>query len=388
MRNISDFSQKTIFDGKVTVKELVKGGGASVPIQVRLIGDNIQELGKVANTVKQKLLEIEGTKSVDDDWGPRIKKLFVKIDPARLSNSGLTNQDIAQSLSTVFSGKNIGDFREGDDIIPITMKAGNNSEISYDQLESISVFSQTQNANIPLAQVASIEMEWQYPKILRRNISRSITIESFLQNDVTAAEITNQLSPWLKEQKQNWNGIDYELGGESESSNDAMGAVIAKLPTSFFIMVILLIIQFNSVRKSAIILSVIPLGLIGIIGGLIITGAFFSFTAFLGIIALAGIIINDAIVLIDKIQQLQAIGIPRNVAVKTAAMSRLQPILLTTFTTSFGMLPLWFGGGIMWQPMAISIVFGLLFDTLILLIYIPIVFNIVGRKSVVKKVEN
>lgn len=381
MDQLDAFCQANVFDGKVSIKELVQGGGASVPVQIRLMGDDAAVLNRASNAVKQQLISIPGTKNVDDDWGPRIKKLFVKIDPARLNNSGLTNQDIAQSLSTVLSGKNVGSFREEDNTIPIVMQAGDNDEITFSELESISVFSQSSGTNIPLAQVATIDVAWQYPKILRRNLKRVITVESFLQTGHTASEITNALTPWLEENQSKWKGISYEMGGESESSNDAMGAVIAQLPISMFLMVILLVIQFNSMRKSSMIFSVIPLGMIGIVGGLLITGSFFSFTAFLGIISLAGIVINDAIVLIDKIQQQQAQGLDKRKAVEIGAKSRLQPILLTTFTTSFGMLPLWFGGGLMWQPMAISIIFGLFFGTVILLLYIPVMYLLLMRNE-------
>lgn len=368
-------------DASVSIKRLGSGGGAAIPVQVRVSGDQADELMEIASSVKNKLNEIPGTKSIDDSWGPKLKKFLVKIDQGKLNQSGLTNQDIALSLSTVLSGKTIGEYREGDNSIPISMQVEGNSKLDFSDLESLSVFAQSSGKNVPLAQVAKILPVWEYSKILRRNLTKNVTVNSQLVTGITASEVTSKLSPWLEEESKNWKpGYEFELGGESESSGDAMGAVIAQLPISAFLMILLLIIQFNSTRKTGIILSTIPLGLIGIVGGLLLTGENFSFTAFLGIISLAGIIINDGIVLLDKIQtETNSGGRTPFEAIVKAANDRFNPILLTTFTTSFGMIPLWIGGGDMWRPMAISIIFGLFFGTVILLLFVPVLYKLLFR---------
>jgi multidrug efflux pump subunit AcrB len=368
-------------DAQTTIKRLGSGGGSAIPVEIRISGDDPDELLRLASKIKTKLIEIPGTKSIDDNWGPRIKKFLVNIDPAKLSMSGLTNQDIAVSSSTTLSGFTVGEYRLDDKSIPIVMRTEGSEMVSFDELEGLSIFSQSSATNIPLAQVASIVTDWQYAKILRRDIVRNITVQSQLKEGVTANDIFTQLGGWLKEDSKNWKpGYSYEFGGDAESSKDAMGAVADKLPLSLFIIILLLIMQFNSVRKSAIIMSTIPLGLIGIVGGLLITGSFFSFTAFLGIISLAGIIINNAIVLIDRIQ-IERVEKGRSPfdSIVYAAFERFRPILLTTFTTSFGLIPLWIGGGAMWRPMAIAIIFGLLFATVITLIFVPIVYKLLYK---------
>jgi multidrug efflux pump subunit AcrB len=133
-------------------------------------------------------------------------------------------------------------------------------------------------------------------------------------------------------------------------------------------------------RKTFIILATIPFGMIGLVGGLLLTNSFFSFTAFLGLISLMGIIINNAIVLIDRIEIEQVDhGLSPYRAILQATGARFRPILLTTFTTSFGMLPLWFGGGAMWEPMAIGIIFGLFFATAITLLFVPVLYKLLYR---------
>ncbi len=180
---------------------------------------------------------------------------------------------------------------------------------------------------------------------------------------------------------QTWKeGYTYRLGGESEQSAEAMGAVAAKLPLAGFIILLLLIAQFNSFRKTFIVLSTIPLGLIGVILGLVLFRSFFGFMAFLGVISLAGIVINNAIVLIDRIKiEMDDFGRQPFDAIVGAAQQRFRPIILTTFTTTLGLIPLYLGGGLMWEPMAIAIMIGLLFATVITLLFVPVLYKLLFR---------
>jgi len=379
--SLEKFCFYNIPDAEITVKKLGSGGGASTPVQIRIMGDDITELYTMVNAAKVKLREIAGTKNIDDDWGPKIKKFVVQINQSKLSQSGLTNQDIATSLNTYLSGQNIGDFREDNNTIPITMQAKGSQKVVFSNLESLSIFAQNSGKNVPLAQVATIVPEWQYAKILRRDLKRTITVNCQLEEGFTASDVTKELKLWLKEKSEQLkSGYSYELGGESESSGDAMGAVSEKLPIAFLIIILLLIIQFNSARKTTIVLLTIPLGLIGIVAGLFFTGSFFSFTAFLGLISLAGILINNGIVLLDRIDiELKDTERSQIDSLIQAANERFRPILLTTFTTSLGLIPLWIGGGAMWEPMAIGIIFGLLFATIITLLFVPIMYKLLFK---------
>lgn len=381
MDKLDDFCFNHLQDAQVTVKQLGTGGGSAIPIEIRLSGENPDTLFALSGRIKKYLNTIAGTKNVDDNWGPKIKKFFIKIHQSKISRSGITNNDIAVSLKTVLSGNKVGEYRESEDTYPIEMRAEESHVIGYDNIESLIIFSQNSKKSVPLGQVASIVPEWQFAKILRRNLERTINVQSQVADGVTAAAIMKTVTPWLQEQSANWPaGYSFELGGDAESSGDAMGAVIEKLPLSFFIIVLLLIIQFNSFRKTIIILSTIPLGFIGLVSGLLIAQSNFSFTAFLGLISLAGIIINNAIVLIDRIEiEQQDHGLSAYQAILQATKERFRPILLTTFTTSFGMLPLWFGGGAMWEPMAIGIIFGLFFATVITLLFVPVMYKLLYK---------
>lgn len=170
-------------------------------------------------------------------------------------------------------------------------------------------------------------------------------------------------------------GYRYELGGEAESSGKANQSIADKLPIAIAIILLLLVAQFNSLRKPLIILITIPLGFIGVIFGLLIAQSFFGFMTFLGIISLSGIVINNAIVLLERIkQEIEDNGLAPLAGIVEAAQRRLRPILLTTATTVLGLLPLYFGGGEMWEPMAVAIIAGLLFSTLLTLCIVPVMY--------------
>ena len=371
------FCFRSFPDAEIRVSRLAGGGGGS-DVAVRITGPDPNELFGLADRIKQKLNEISTAQNIGDDWGPKIKKVVVDIDQSRTQNAGLTNQDIALSLQTALTGFNTGAFREGDQSLPIVLRNENSQDVDVRQLESINIYAQGSGKNVPLGQVAQIVPQWQLAKIKRRDLYRTLTVTCDAKSGFTAQDITDEFIPWLEEDSKSWQqGYRYELGGESEQSSEAMSAVVAKLPLSGFIILALLIVQFNSFRKTFIVLSTIPLGLIGVIAGLLVFRSFFGFFAFLGLISLAGIVINNAIVLIDRIQiELNQSGRTSIEAIVAAAQQRFRPILLTTCTTTLGLIPLYLGGGLMWEPMAVAIMVGLLFATVITLLFVPVLYKI------------
>ena len=373
---VDNFIFQNLPEAKGKVKRLSSGGGGENAIEIRISGDDVEVLYRLAAETRAKLHSIEGTKNIRDSWGPRTKKIIVDIDQHRARRAGVTSQDIAVSLQTGLIGLETGEFREGDKVIPIVMRNNQMEDRRIQDLESMHVYSQQSGVNVPLKQVADLNIKWQAAKILRRDLTRTISVMCGLKSGYTAAEITDQLAPWLKEQA--WpSNYTYELGGEAEESAKNIGAIMNYLPLSFFIIVLLLIGQFNSIRKPLIILLTIPLGLIGVILGLLLTGSYFGFMPFLGVISLFGIVINNAIVLIDRIQiEMNEFKRTQQDAIVAAAQQRFRPIMLTTATTTLGLIPLWIGGGVIWEPMAITIIFGLLFATILTLLVVPVMYRL------------
>lgn len=380
MQRIHEYAYDEFPDADVTVRMIENGPAVENPVEVRLSGMDQELLSSAVLQLKERLNEIGGLKNIADDWGQKIKKLDVNIDQARALKAGITSEDIAVSLQTGISGLELTEYREGEDIIPVILRSHIAEEKNIDKVQSLSVYSQAVGASVALKQVADIEVVWDLAKIYRRNGIRTVTVGAQLAGDVTAAEKFLELKPWLDEMQKKWgHRVYYELGGESESSGKANKSIADKLPIAGFIILVLLVGQFNSIRKAAIILVTIPLGLIGVVAGLILAKSFVGFMTLLGIISLAGIVINNAIVLLERIQIELETGQEAINAIVAAALQRARPILLTTMTTVLGLLPLYLGGGEMWEPMAVSIMAGLVFSTALTLCVVPVMYATLYR---------
>ncbi|WP_223789293.1 efflux RND transporter permease subunit [Marinicella meishanensis] len=380
---LDDFSFDAFPDAEVKVGVLA-GGGGGLPIEIKVSGDDPDQLAIIAESIKLQLSKIAGTKNVKDDWGPKSKKFLIDIDQNRAQAAGVTSQDIATSLKTVLDGFKTGEYREDNKTIPIIMRSDVNQQQSLASLETLNVYAQSSGRSVPLLQVAQIIPQWQYSKIKRLDLERTINITSKLTASGNASAITAEITPWLEQQQNDvWSeGYVFKLGGDAEQTAESMGSVISYLPLSGFIIVLLLMIQFNSFRHVGMVLLTIPLGIIGVTVGLLIFQEPFGFMPFLGVISLAGIVINNAIVLLDRIgiEQKEA-GRTVNDAIVVACLQRFRPILLATFTTVLGLIPLYLSGGEMWEGMAVSIMVGLLFGTLITLIFIPVLYSLMYRLS-------
>ncbi len=377
---LDDFGFNTFPGADIKVGVLAAGGGGT-PIEVKVSGSDPDLLAQIAERVKLGIAGIPGTKNIKDDWGPKGKKFVIEIDQARAQAAGVTSQDVATSLRTVLDGFVTGEYREGDKSIPIVMRSEASQQQTLASLETVAVFAQHSGASIPLLQVASVVPQWQYSRIKRVGSVRTITISSELTASGNAAEVTAEITPFMEEEATTWpSGYAFDLGGDAESTAENMGAVIKYLPVSAFIIVLLLIIQFNSIRKMTMVVATVPLAVIGVVIGLMVFREPFGFMPFLGVISLAGIVINNAIVLLDRIQIEQTqLNRTDQDAVIMACLQRFRPILLATFTTVFGLLPLYLGGGEMWEGMAIGIMVGLLFGTVITLVFIPSLYSILFK---------
>lgn len=363
-------------DAQASARLIGNGKAVENPVEVRIYGNDVDKLFNIVGDLKQELASISGLKNVSDNWGQRIKKLTVDINQEKAKRAGVTSKDIAISLQTGLSGYEMTEYREGTTSIPVVLRTEFADRQDLGKIESLTVFSQATGNAVPLVQVADINVAWEPAKILRRDRLKTVAVGAQLSGDFTASEGFAELTPWLEENSKNWPlGFYFEYGGELESSGASSQSIAEKLPIAVFIIVILLVMQFNSLRKPFIILMTIPLGVIGVIWGLIIADSFFGFMTLLGIISLAGIVINNAIVLLERIKlETEVNGLAPQKAIIEAAQRRMRPILLTTATTVFGLLPLYLGGGEMWEPMAVGIMAGLMFSTLLTLGFIPVLY--------------
>ncbi len=376
---VDSFCFNQIPDADIRVNRLSGAGASGTPVEIRISGSDPEKLAVISKEVKEKLVTIEGAKNITDDWGPKIKKLMVDIHPGKAQRAGLTNMEIALALNTGLSGMKIGDFFETDEQIPIFLKNENSDGHDIETVQAFTIYSSARNQNVPLSQVAVVKVDWQFGKVIRKDLKRTMTVGAHLEPGYNASDIFEAVGPWLDTQKAGWDlGYNYELGGEDEDKAENLGAIFANLPLAFFIIVLLLVLQFNSARKASIIVLSIPLGMIGVVAGWFIGGSFVSFFGVLGVIALAGIVVNNAIILIDRIdvEIAENPDVDRRDAILKAANNRFRPVILTTLTTSLGMLPLYFGGGLLWEPLTLAIIFGLFFATLITLLFVPVLYRL------------
>ncbi len=368
-------------DAALKMDRIENGPPIRHPVEFRLSGKDPQVLFEIAEEIKVRLRNLDGIRNIKDDWGQRIKKIVVDINQPRARRAGVTSQDIALSLQTDLSGFEMSAYREDDKVIPIVLRSVAADRQDIGKLESLNVYAQATGQSVPLKQVADITLAWQYAEIVRRNRLKTVTVSADLYPGVTASAITRQIVPWLDAQKPAWPvGYRYELGGEAETSEKANASIRDQVPVAAFIILLLLVIQFNSLRRTLIIMVTIPLGFIGVIIGLFAARLYFGFMTLLGIISLAGIVVNNAIVLLERIRLEDEVNrLAPQQAIVAAGQRRLRPIMLTSATTVFGLLPLYLWGGEMWAPLTVAIMSGLVFATFLSLVVVPVFYALLFR---------
>ncbi|MFT7235550.1 MAG: multidrug efflux pump [Methylophagaceae bacterium] len=377
-QGIQSFAEENYPDLAVKLSRLENGPPVGYPVQIRLSGPDFNTLYQLSDQVTKYLNDDAAIISVKNTWGKKTKKLLVTVDQQRALRAGITSDDVAYSLKASLTGIEMTEYREDNKVIPITLRSVAADRQNIQKLDGTSIYSQSTGQSVPLKQVANVSMVFEPGVIERRDRTRTLTLKAQLMPNATATQVNKTLIPWLEKVSDDWpSDHQYELGGEAEDSGDANASIVEKLPIAGMIILLLLVGQFNSIRRPLIILTTIPLGLIGVVLGLLVANSSFGFFTILGILSLAGIIINNAIVLIDRITiEIEQLGKPANIAIIAACQQRLRPILLTTATTVLGMMPLWWGGTAMFRPLAISIIFGLAFATVITLFLVPVLYGL------------
>ena len=284
------------------VSALENGPPVGYPIIMRVQGESIDDLYRVAEEATLLLYDNPKVLSVKNSWGLPAKKLLVSISQERAQRAGVTSDDVAYALRANLQGQQLSEYRNEDKLLPILLRADIRDREDISKLDGLSVFSTSSNRVVPLSQVADVELAFQPGVIERRDRIRTLSLKTQLKPGFSAAEVTDELLPEMTNASLSWpSGVTFDVGGESRESDDAASSIGDKLPIAFMIILLLLVSQFNSLRSPVIIMVTIPLGLIGVVIGLLVARSSFGFFTILGIIALSGIIINNAIVLIDRI---------------------------------------------------------------------------------------
>jgi multidrug efflux pump subunit AcrB len=369
-------------DARVVPQALENGPAVGDPIQIRLYGKEVNELYALRDRMVNAISEVEGMHGLRDSWGAWIKQVEIDPDPVRAARLGLNTESIAESLSLQFSGMQGTAYREGNKSIPVILRAKEDFREHPERLRDVPIYSSS-TGFVPLSQVAEVSVKFQPGSILRENTVRTMTIKGRVRGRF-ASDALADIRPILEEMANgaDWpTGYRFEYGGEAEESGKSQSNLAAVMPVSMALLSLILIVQFNSLRRFGIIMLTIPPMMIGVVPGLLLTGSSFGFMTLLGMIALLGIIVNNAILLIDEINLKLSESMPLTEAIVTACRSRLRPILLTTCTTVIGLMPLAINGGGMWSSMAYAMMFGLSFATALTLLLCPVLFFLFFRKT-------
>ncbi len=354
-------------------------------LELLIKGDDINKLRQLASKVKDAFYEVPGVVSVRNDWENAVLKLSVDVDQERARRAGVTSEEISRTLSAYFDGIQVTTYREGELSIPVSLRASSESRATLDRVRSVEVLSTVHNVPVPLTQVADFYGQVEPSKIKRIDQVRAVTI-SGKHPEMTSLEFYKLIKSKLDE-IQLQDNYSLEVSGEIKDSEDSNKDLFRYAPHALFAILVLLVLQFNSFRRPAIILLTIPLVLIGANYGLLLFRGYFDFTAMLGLFSLAGIIINNGIVLIDRIDQGRDEGLDVDQAIVVAAIERARPIIMTTVTTVVGLIPLALFGGEFWYGMAIVIMCGLGVGSVLTLGFVPVIYSLLFAFRSNKNVE-
>ncbi|MBV8752841.1 MAG: efflux RND transporter permease subunit [Hyphomicrobiales bacterium] len=361
------------FPGMVTrTAPLGLGPPVGWPVQYRISGPDVSEVRDVAFTLAQIVASDAHTRRVNFDWIEPARTVRIRIDQDQARLLGLSSESVARVLNTVVSGSAISQVRDGIYLVDVKMRATDEQRVSLSTLRNLQ-FALSNGRVVPLGQFAALEFEQENPIIWRRDGVPTLTLQADVTPDVTPESVTAVLAaPVAKLGASLPNGYHIVTGGTVEESAQSRASVYAVVPLMLFIAITLLMIQLQSFTRLFLVLSVVPMALIGVVAVLLVFNQPVGFVAILGILALLGMIARNAVILIDQIEAERAEGKEIWNAVVDAAVLRFRPIMLTAISTVLGMIPI--APTIFWGPLAYSIMGGLLVATVLTLIFLPALY--------------
>ncbi len=356
------------------------GPSAENDIEVRFSGSDPAVLRGLSLAARAIMTSDPGTTGTRDNWRQPVKVLTPFFSEERARQIGVSRQELSRSLQANFIGLPVGLYREGDDLLPIMSRAPEQERLDIMSIQDLQIWSSNAGRAVPVTEVVSgFETRWMDAQIHRRDRQRTITTSTDARFELPS-EVLARLMP-LIDQIELPIGYEMEWGAEFENSQDAQAALMGSIPITILFMVLILVILFNSLRHPLIIWLTVPLAVIGVGVGLGLTGQPFNFMAILGFLSLIGLLIKNAIVLLDEIDIQRRAGLAPYEAILVAAVSRARPVAMAAATTVLGMLPLLFDP--FYTAMAITIMAGLSFATVLTLIVIPVLYAVFFRVEAV-----
>jgi multidrug efflux pump len=357
---------------RMRVARLELGPPVGYPIQFRVSGPDLDEIRRIAGELRRVIRQNPHVGFVSDDWGNPAKAVSITLDQNKARLLGLSSEDVSQALQTLLNGAGITEFREGTDLIPVVGRAIPAERSDLARIREIEI-PVAAGGTVPLGQIAAVAYGLEAPKILRRNRTLAVTVQTDITDATQAPVVTGQILPAIQPVLDRLPaGYTVETAGATAESVKGQASVNAVMPVTVLVMVSLLMLQLRRFGRMLIVLLTAPLGLIGVTGALLVSGAPFGFVAMLGIIALTGIIMRNSIILVDQIERDIAAGAAARDAIVEATVRRARPILLTAAAAILALIPLTHSA--FWGPMAIAIMGGLVSATLLTLGFVPALY--------------
>ena len=356
----------------VNVQSLEMGPPVGRPIQYRVSGGDIDQVRKHAIDLATLLDQNKYIGEMMFDWNEPGKVLRVEIAQDKARQLGLSSEDVAKVMNSIVSGVPITQVNDNIYLIDVVARAEDGERGSPDTLQNLQILTPN-GTSIPLLSFATVRYELEQPLVWRRDRKPTITIKASVNGDIQPTDLVAQLKPKIDEFASKLPvGFEVATGGTVEESAKAQGPISKVIPLMLFLMATFLMIQLHSVQKLLLVISVAPLGLIGVVLALVPTGTPLGFVAILGILALAGIIIRNSVILVTQIDEFHAQGLTPWDAVVEATNHRRRPILLTAAAASLGMIPI--AREVFWGPMAYAMIGGIIVATLLTLLFLPALY--------------
>ena len=360
---------------RIDVREFVQGPPSKAPVEIQIQGDDLDQLQAISRKVERIVRQTPGAVNVSNPLRENSTDLHFQINRDKAMTFGVPLFTVDKTIRSFVNGNTVGIYRDSDgEDYNIVMRYEAGEDFALEDFDRLSIPTLTGNF-LPLRQVANIEFEEAPSQIEHYDNKRVATVLADLENGYTLDDVISAIDTELT--KEEWpQGYSYTYLGDLANRNDSFGGMGVASLLAILLIVGVLIIQFRSFTQPLIILTALPLAMIGSILALFITGIAFSFTAFIGLTSLIGIAINNSIVLVDYANSVRAEGASITEAAIQAGQVRFVPIVATTLTTILGLLPLTLNGGSLWAPMGWTIIGGLLTSTTLVLLIVPLLYQL------------
>lgn len=373
---------------EVTIAQESSGPPGAAPVEIKIQGDDLETLDTLSAEFERLLETIPGTANVKNTVVETNGQFVFYIDRIRAQQYGVNATQVALELRNAINGAEATEITQDGEEIEVIVKyalntsagevAGDTTITDIATIEGLTI--KTPTGDVPVKSLVNIQLENSRANIEHEDGNRVVKVQSDVESDTTPLDVFAEVSKRMEQEIEVPADVIVTLGGENEDTQESFADMLRAMILAIILIAGLMVLQFKSFRQSILIIITIPLALIGVFPGLLLMNQPISFPGVIGIVALAGIVVNNAIILIDRINNNRAEGMHIEDAIVEAGNARIEPIVLTTITTVFGILPLALTQAI-WASLGYSIIFGLLFSTVTTLVVIPILYRKLYRKE-------